>query len=56
MKSPVGTHELTGGAQLHVYAAQDDRYRLEITRGEESVTYDCGHSARQVHAILALLS
>ncbi|MFE2410871.1 hypothetical protein ACFXDE_21255 [Kitasatospora sp. NPDC059408] len=58
MKSPVGTYELRGGARLRVFAdhGDSDGYSLEITDGERTVRYDGGHSAREVHAFLALLT
>ncbi|MFJ7908998.1 hypothetical protein [Kitasatospora sp. NPDC096204] len=58
MKSPVGTYELTGGATLRVFAGHDDSdgYGLEITRDGQTVRYDAGHSAREVHAFVALFT
>ncbi|MFD9687863.1 hypothetical protein ACFWXO_19140 [Kitasatospora sp. NPDC059088] len=58
MKSPVGTYELRSGATLRVYAdhCDGDGYCLEITRGDRTVRYDGGHSAREVQAFLGLFT
>ncbi|WP_159400751.1 hypothetical protein [Streptomyces sp. XY431] len=58
MKSPVGTYELSGGAVLRVFAdpGHSDGYGLEITHNGESVRYDGGHTAREVHAFMNLFT
>ncbi|WP_327065905.1 hypothetical protein [Kitasatospora sp. NBC_01302] len=58
MKSPVGTYELTSGARLRVFAdhGDSDGYGLEITCDGHTVRYDAGHSAREVHAFVALFT
>ncbi|MFI2609633.1 hypothetical protein [Kitasatospora sp. NPDC018619] len=54
MKNPTGTYHLRDGATLHVTPDDHDGYRLEVTREGQSVRYNGGHSAREVHAFLAL--